>query len=105
MSNHIRRMKPFSGYGPAYMVDDKKGQYVTYADHVAAVAEANAYALNRLLEAGEVGLNEAYEQGQRDAIAKAVQRVEALWRGPDGVWLTKSEVIAAIDGLRGESNG
>jgi len=41
-----------------------------------------------------------YARGQRDALAGAIQRVEALWiaRQYDADWITKPEVVAAIKG-------
>jgi len=64
-------------------------------DHVEALRQAKADALNQLLDAGEVGLNKAYAAGQRDALAGAVQRVEALW---EKYGWDFPEVIAAIRG-------
>jgi len=68
------------------------GDCVRYADHVAA-----------MIAEGGAAKNYGYEQGQRDALAGAVQRVEAL---PDLVdagftysdLLHRAYVIAAIKG-------
>ncbi len=40
----------------------------------------------------------AYEQGQRDAIAAAVQRVEAFLDPWPNTWLRRVETIAAVRG-------
>lgn len=67
---------------------DPRGKWVRYADHLAAVAEAEQRALG-------IPNVVSYEQGQRDAIAAAVARVEALPRFYDGA-AYPDEVIAAI---------
>jgi hypothetical protein len=85
---------------PAYEYAD--GGYVTYADHVAAVAAALAegYA-SRMDEAEQdftVGHDKGYWRGHRDAIAAAVAAVEWVWTDvlvykPD---LRLDEIVAAI---------
>ena len=71
---------------------DEDGDYVTYADHVAAVAEAEqgqrdavARAESEIQQAFQHGL----EVGQRDMLARCIAAVEALCgpheEVPDGV--------------------
>jgi hypothetical protein len=65
----------------AHMYASVEGEYVTYADHMEALRQA---------------------KGQRDAIAAAVQRVEALpWTSE--TWIAHAERAAIIDALRKDS--
>jgi hypothetical protein len=74
---------------------------VTYADHVEALRQAKEVWRTEW----DTNSRSWYEQGQRDALAGAAQRVEALpWSEhirPDltsYVWVDRSEAIAAIKG-------
>ena len=111
---------------PRSFQQDDEGKWVTYADHVEALRQAEqrgASAYEAEIAAWgqkhyEQGQRDGYEQAKRiymaageaglalaasDALAGAVQRVEAAhsWvRGtdPDDVALWRSDVIAAIKG-------
>ena len=61
----------WTSFGPML---DEDGPFVTYADHVEALRQATALATPETV----VQAMYWYEQGQRDALAQAVQRVEAL---------------------------
>jgi hypothetical protein len=97
-----------SYWGSVMRVESKHGPYVTYADHVEAlrqaVASVTSFAIKQIMgeeEDTRRDLLAAYEQGQRDALAAAVQRVEALRHSvpsTDRVWMPTDEVIAAIKG-------
>jgi hypothetical protein len=74
-----------------------QGGWVTYADHVEALRQARSE--NAYLPTVKASFDRGYEQGQRDALAGAVQRVEALLsREP---WQQVEPVIAAIKGGEG----
>jgi hypothetical protein len=89
----------WTSFGPML---DEDGPFVTYADHVEALRQATALATPETV----VQANYWYEQGQRDALAQAVQRVEELTIPHHfpvdvtcGVWkLVIRECIAAIKG-------
>lgn len=78
---------------------DDNGPYVLYADHVAAVAEAEQRAQRRPA---------SYFQGRDDERARIRAGVEALVRFdhngyalvvyPDGDFLDRAEVLAVVDG-------
>lgn len=99
----IQRWQPgdnaqmFSVYGA------DEGNYVLYADHVEALRQAEQTALAKYNDGAWIrGMEKGYEQGQRDALAAAVQRVEALhqhWHDftAQSV-LSERDVIAAIKG-------
>ncbi len=61
----------WTSFGPML---DEDGPFVTYADHIEALRQATALATPETV----MQANYWYEQGQRDALAQAVQRVEAL---------------------------
>jgi hypothetical protein len=61
----------WTSFGPML---DEDGPFVTYADHVEALRQATALATPETV----MQANYWYEQGQRDALAGAVQRVEAI---------------------------
>jgi hypothetical protein len=76
----IQRYAPFAG---GSMIDDDNGPLVRYADHVAAVAEAEER--GRVIQAGvesAISQNAAYlrgyTRGARAAIAKAVNAIEEM---------------------------
>lgn len=70
---------------------DDNGPWVTYADHVEALRQAEKWVIDQTAD--------AYEQGQRDALAAAVQRVEAApWLDTLTQQLIRERVIAAIKG-------
>jgi hypothetical protein len=81
---------------------DIDGEYVTYADHVAAVAEArnDEHGCDQAVEA-------AYEQGQRDLLTQKPRPYEGLWLTGQQidalVQLSKRDAIAkavaAVEGL------
>jgi hypothetical protein len=94
---------------------DPEGEWVTYADHVAAVAEAEIRGLMkgevtgpitrafyeqgqrdgiRLSQGGDI-CQQHRAQGQRDAIAKAVAAVEGLYEA-GAVRQHRAMIIAAI---------
>ena len=88
-------------------MDGSNRVWYTEADHLAAVAAAGQRAVNDFREAMNEsvwylsGQEYGYEQGQRDALAAAVQRVEAI--PADGGWISngkvwRHEAIAAITG-------
>lgn len=83
---------------------DPDAEWVAAPRHVAALAQAEQRIIDQAAEVVEgISWNKGYEQGQRDALAGAEQRVEALahdGRGMSGHDL--SEVIAAI---KGDSDG
>lgn len=90
-----------SVYGTVHLNDPcKLGEIavVKFYDHVDAIAAAGEQGyMNGRLDYDSYDVALVYEQGQRDALAAAVQRVEALHI--DGaVWLLRHEVIAAIKG-------
>jgi hypothetical protein len=77
-----------------------EGSLVTYADHVEALRQARDEAVaEHMALVGKVRLGQ-YAAGQRDALAAAVQRVEALIPEPrhGSQVLSVIEVIAAIKG-------
>jgi hypothetical protein len=109
------------------MVPHGIGDYVKYADHVAAVAEAergrSEWAQTNWDQGYAAGQRDtvqghpiesctsSYEQGQRDAIAKAIAAVDARleelrWvaipKGESRVDAVKREVIAALKAVGGE---
>jgi hypothetical protein len=78
----------WTSFGPML---DEDGPFVTYADHVEALRQASLEPLPSL----------AYEQGQRDALDAAVQRVEALidpWPNTSPGLIRRGNVFAAIKG-------
>jgi hypothetical protein len=58
---------------------DEDGPFVTYADHLEALLQAEHWATPEHVEQA----NFWYEQGQRDALNAAVQRVEAIADDPN----------------------
>jgi hypothetical protein len=93
MTEHLpiqRWTKIFTRYPASEVLPNENGEYVTYADHVAA-----------MIAEGGAAKNYGYEQGQRDAFNAAVQRVEALpWTSE--TWLAHTERAAIIAALREE---
>lgn len=110
-------------YDGARLADD--GPFVLYADHVEALAQAEQRGLQRGIASKAVKksrivpsasasmatpladkVNEyqrGYEKGQRDALAAAVQRVEAIvvqsrWGTTSHGLIGKGEALAAIKG-------
>jgi len=92
---------PLGGEGPYHAdVEGSRIEYVTYADHIEALRQAEQR--GRDAEQAEwcasVPYDRAYEQGQRDALAGAVQRVMgemgAMLASPSDI----ERVIAAIKG-------
>ena len=94
-------------------VDD--GGYVIWEDHVEALREAEQRGVDGFIgsqamqvvrsQAEGAGYSQGYEQGQRDALAGAVQRVEALVGfeyGSLGSFVNRAEIIAAIKGENDE---
>ena len=88
-----------------YVGNSADTPYVTYADHVEALRQAEQALRGELTPRGrafwEQQAERRYEQGQRDALAAAVQRVEAI--PADGGWISNGKVwrfqaIAAIKG-------
>jgi aminopeptidase N len=98
----------FRVYDDDEVLPVENGEYVAYADHVAAVAAARAEGvatLNRAERAWrkEISdrLGEQYEQGQRDERERILAAVEALpWTPTFEKLFTveKSDVLAVIDG-------
>ena len=62
----------WTSFGPML---DEDGPFVTYADHFEALRQATSLATPETVSQALYW----YEQGQRDAIAAAVNRVEALF--------------------------
>jgi hypothetical protein len=75
------------------------GQYVLHADHVEALRQAEQGRL-AVSPWAQRNWDEGYLAGQRDALAGAVQRVEALDDVPGVIALPiyRAAVIAAIEG-------
>lgn len=94
----------FRVYDDDEVLPVENGEYVTYADAKAwverEVKEAEEF-IRKHDGCADAEREEGYEQGQRDALAKAVQAVEALFMDPaDGRaprWGI-ADVIAAIKG-------
>lgn len=84
------RQADATGYGRAVTEFLEKG-YVYKSEHEQAIKEAE-----RLADVAAVAV--AYEQGQRDALAAAAQRVEALCVQHGYDPLLRHYVIAAIKG-------
>jgi hypothetical protein len=76
---------------PAYEYAD--GGYVTFADHVAAVAEAEQRGYNMAYPTWD---NDEYRQGQRDAIAVLERLRDENRQGTDPEWGVLNAAIAAI---------
>jgi hypothetical protein len=86
---------------PAYEYGE--GGWVTYADHVAAVATVQA----DMRDENKRNYDMGYEQGQRDAIAKAVAAVEGLatereLRSPSAIYVDLRDVTDRIKAVGGE---
>jgi hypothetical protein len=84
----------WTSFGPML---DEDGPFVTYADHVEALRQATALATPETVAQA----NYWYEQGQMDAIAAAVQRVEVLidpWPNTSPGVIRRGNVFAAIKG-------
>ncbi len=84
----------WTSFGPML---DEDGPFVTYADHVEALRQASALATPETVAQA----NYWYEQGQRDALDAAVQRVEALidpWPNTSPGLIRRGNVFAAIKG-------
>jgi creatinine amidohydrolase/Fe(II)-dependent formamide hydrolase-like protein len=77
---------------------ENDGYWVTYADHVEAIAAARAETRYANALVNEQSRRDGYEQGQRDALAAAVQRVEALFHKLNYSGVVGDAVIAAIKG-------
>ncbi len=90
---------------------DDGGLWVTYADHVEALRQAEQRAYSEGVARGQRDLargdKAAYEQGQRDALAAAVQRAIAEghaadclspWGIYDGCTCVAGRVLTAIKG-------
>jgi len=90
----IQRWKPTDA---ALIVAGADVEYVTYADHVEALRQAEQRGREEVMAQGWKRHGPAYEAGQRDALAGAVQRVEDM---PDWstTYVSRVEVIAAIKG-------
>ena len=117
MSDIQRYHENLDFYDPRSNIDKAKdGEWVRYAEHVAAVAAAEvSLSLRYLLtdrqyqEAEAAAYEQGLAQGQRDALAAAVAAVEALspmhWKY-DGTkddyaeCVTVDSVIAAIKGVQ-----
>ena len=117
-------MNAIQRYSPLWAAEgaepDGGGRWVTYADHVAAVYAAEveigrkwrAYTLADDEDSGAYVYRAGYEQGQRDALAEAVERIEEVpaymdipYESPSEIhpgerkdWLHYLGVIAAIKG-------
>jgi hypothetical protein len=81
----------WTSFGPML---DEDGPFVTYADYVEALRQATALATQETVAQA----NYWYEQGQSDALAAAVQRVEAFLDPWPNTWLRRVETIAAVRG-------
>jgi hypothetical protein len=101
-------LQRYSGNPAEPMNKDDNGAWVVWLEAEEALRQAeqrgrDSYEAELVADSWRKG----YEQGQRDALAAAVQRVEALtgrvvsWPAPYGqAWLapSKDDVIAAIKG-------
>jgi hypothetical protein len=114
MSEQINRWNHGASFEHAFDCDasmhvSAEGQYVTYADHADALRACEqrsnliGYALGqadmrKYLLADDT---HSFSYGRRDALAEAVQRVEALpWTSE--TWLAHAERAAIIATIKGE---
>ena len=73
------------------------GPIVFYADHVEALRQAEQRGRDGVASIATEALRQWYEQGQRDALAGAIQRVSDV-KWPPQTWQLHREVLAAIKG-------
>jgi len=109
----IQRYEVFADTGQPEPAD--YGAFVTYADHVAALAEAEqrgreeAYnEIPAIAVYGERLRSEGYDVGYTAALAAAREAVAGLMPGHYSFQPStgyNDDALAAIDALRGESNG
>ena len=112
MSDIQRYHENLDFYDPRSNIDKAKdGEWVRYAEHVAAVAAAEvSLSLRYLLtdrqyqEAEAAAYEQGLAQGQRDALAQAVAAVEALatereLNSPSEIPVDLWGVIVAIKGV------
>jgi hypothetical protein len=89
----IQRWSAVSDFGPAYMTKAAEGRYVTYADHVEALRQAE----QRQREDDNRALwdQRQYEQGQRDALADQFSIGAVLVQRLGGtVIITREEMVS-----------
>ena len=94
----MERYAPFAG---GSMIEDPNGPLVKYDDAQRAVAEAEQRAV---LNVGIIHASDrdAYEQGQRDMLDKAIAAVEALepiYRAYPHRFVRVSDILAALRAL------
>jgi hypothetical protein len=92
-------------FGPYHVDEGDSGGYVTYADHVAAVAEAEQRKDREWL--ATIHDSHLYSLGQRDAIAKAIAAVKGLatereLRSPSAIYVDLRDVTDRITAVGGE---
>ena len=103
MSDIQRWAIPY-GYCGGRAGDDSPVAMVTYADHLAAIQQAEQRVTKRLVKQHtalmSIDLEKARLLGQRDALAAAVQRVQDFFRTDEGQpsFAVVNGVIAAIKG-------
>jgi len=86
----------WTSFGPML---DEDGPFVLLVDAEAAIAATENTFRNAEGAWYRAGQEYGYNEGQRDAIAAAVQRVEEyVQHDVDDGWLMASEIIAAIKG-------
>lgn len=94
--------------GEVYIDKKPEGSWVTYADHLAAVAAAEQQGFHRGWATAETYWREvSIRYGRRkvreawDAVAALIDKQPTTAPG----WVRRDEALAAIDALLGESNG
>jgi hypothetical protein len=109
MTEHLpiqRWTKIFTRHPASEVLPNENGEYVTYADHLAALrACEERVRMERLRDTGNgikaIGHYEGLREA-REAVAALVP--SEFWEGIEGRppqwWIVKAEAIAAIDALR-----
>ena len=106
----IQRWAPFDPM--ALMGRHPNGAFVTYADHVAAVAAAEQRVRDEFMDSTPeltAYRKQQYAAGVK-AAREAVERcrngfilaIGASLEPPERYWIPKSDALAAIDGVKGE---
>jgi selenocysteine lyase/cysteine desulfurase len=91
-------------YSPIMREESETGEWVTYADHVAALAEAEQRVRDTTLHIDPIGHAEKhYTAGRAEALREAREAVAALVRVKSGTgeYVRRSDALAAIDALGG----
>jgi lysyl-tRNA synthetase class I len=93
-------MSDIQRFDAGLVTPDPEGDCVTYADHVEALRQARDEGYEYGYNSNDTAYMEGFHKGHRDALAGAVQRVEALERFQGGRAQSSDleDVIAAIKG-------